>query len=176
MSKIEFRIVVVEDGEEVLSERLSYDILTTIASYYPDLVKSQQFFKFASKHPSADVRLQVAGKSKINEESCRNLIDDDSVAVLKNLVTNTAFKEIATLDVLKKYLELDKDLAETIAYDVESFKSVDILNLAEIVAANKDPSVVAALAGNKRAPKKVLRDLLDHEDPLVSERASESLR
>jgi hypothetical protein len=176
MSHIEFRLVGLEDGKEVLSEPLSYESLSTLVSYYPDAQKSQNFFKLASKHPSAEVRLQVASKSKIDEDTCQTLINDDAIVVLKNIVSNAIFKETATLEILKKYVEFDKDLAEAIAYDVESFKVADVLNLAEFIAINKDPSVVAALAGNRRAPKKVLRDLLNHSDPLVSERASESLR
>lgn len=176
MSHIEFRLVGLEDGKEVLSEPLSFELLSTLVSYYPDAQKSQTLFKLASKHLSAEVRLQVASKNKIDEETCQTLINDEAIVVLKNIVSNAIFKETATLEILKKYVDYDKDLAEAIAIDIESYKVADILNLAEFIASNKDPSVVAKLAGNSRAPKKVLRDLLNHYDPLVSERARESLR
>jgi hypothetical protein len=104
------------------------------------------------------------------------LISDEALSVLKNIVANAVFKDTVTLEILEKYLTFDKELAEAIAYDLESYKLVDILNLAELIAANKDPSVVAALANNRRAPKKVLRDLLNYPDPLVAERANESLK
>lgn len=176
MSHIEFRLVGLEDGKEVLSELLSFELLSTLVSYYSDVQKSQTFFKLASKHPSAEVRLQVAGKNKIDEETCQTLINDEAIVVLKNIVSNTIFKETATTEILMRFLTADKDLAEAIANDIESYRSADILSLAELIAVNRDPSVVAALAGNRRAPKKVLRDLLVHEDPLVSERATESLK
>jgi hypothetical protein len=176
MSNIEFRLVAIQDGEEVLIEPLSYELLSTLVSYYPDTTKGQPLFRLASQHPSAEVRLQVANKNKIDEETCHRLISDEALAVLKNIVANAVFKETVTLEILEKYLTVDKELAEAIAYDLESYKLVDILNLAELIAANKDPSVVAALANNRRAPKKVLRDLLNYPDPLVVDRASESLK
>jgi hypothetical protein len=176
MSNIEFRLVAVQDGKEVLVEPLSYELLSTLVSYYPDNAKGQTLFRLASQHPSAEVRLQVANKNKIDEETCHRLISDDALAVLKNIVSNAVFKETVTLEILEKYLTIDRELAEAIAYDLESYKLVDILNLAELIANNKDPSVVAALANNRRAPKKVLRDLLNHLDPLVVDRASESLK
>jgi hypothetical protein len=176
MSNIEFRLVAIQDGKEVLVEPLSYELLANLVSYYPDSTKGQDLFGLASQHPSAEVRLQVANKNKIDEETCHRLTTDDALVVLKNLVANTIFKEVVTMEILEKYLTIDKELAEAIAYDLESYKSVDILNLAELIANNKDPSVVAALADNRRAPKKVLRDLLNHPDPLVAERANESLK
>jgi uncharacterized protein YejL (UPF0352 family) len=176
MSNIEFRLVAIQDGKEVLIEPLSYELLANLVSYYPDSTKGQALFGLASQHPSAEVRMQVANKNKIDEETCHRLTTDDALIVLKNLVSNAIFKEVATLEILEKYLTIDKELAEAIAYDLECYKSVDILILAELIASNKDPSVVAALANNRRAPKKVLRDLLSYPDPLVVERAGESLK
>lgn len=176
MSNIEFRLVAINGEEEIFSEALSYELLATLVSYYPDTAKSQALFRLAAKHPSAEVRSQVASKNKIDEDTCHELIDDDAISVLKNMVSNTIFKEMATIEILKKYIATDRELAEAIAYDLESYKLVDILNLAEFIAANKDPSVVSTLANNRRAPKKVLRDLLNYPDPLVSERASDNLK
>ena len=176
MAKLEFRLVVVEDGKEVLSDLLSCELLSTIANYYPDKASSERFFKYASLHPSAEVRQQVAYKGKIDEDSCRVLIEDNSAAVLKNLLRNSVFREIATLEIIEKIMKRDPELAVAVAQDVEAFKAVDIQNLADVIASNSDPFVVLALAQNRRAPKKVLRDLSMHEDPLISESARENLK
>ena len=176
MGKLEFRLVVLEDGKEVLSDPLSCELLSTIANYYPDKASSKGFFKYASLHSSAEVRQQVAYKDKIDEDSCRSLISDNSAAVLKNLLRNSVFREIATLETLEKIMMRDPELAVAVAHDVEAYKAVDIQNLAEVIASHSDPSVLLALAQNRRAPKKVLRDLSIHEDPLISESARENLK
>ena len=176
MAKIEFRLVVLEDGKEVLTDPLSCDIMSTIANYYPDKTSSKSFFKYASMHPSAEVRQQVAYKDKIDEETCRTLSEDNSLAVLKNILRNSVFREITTLEVLEKIMNKDPDLAVVVAQDIEAYKLVDIQNLAETIASNSDPFVVLALAQNRRAPKKVLRDLLTHDDPLISVSARENLK
>ena len=77
MAKLEFRLVVVEDGKEVLSDLLSCELLSTIANYYPDKASSERFFKYASLHPSAEVRQQVAYKDKIDED-CRTSLSQDA--------------------------------------------------------------------------------------------------
>ena len=91
MAKIEFRLVVLEDGKEVLNDLLSCDLMSTIANYYPDNINSQRFFKYASLHPSNEVRQQIAYKDKIDENACRILMEDDSISVLKNLLRNSVF-------------------------------------------------------------------------------------
>ena len=64
MAKIEYRIVVLEDGKEVLSESLSCELIHTIATFYPDKPSSKLFFKYAAMHPSAQVREQIAYKNQ----------------------------------------------------------------------------------------------------------------
>ena len=176
MAKLEFRLVVLEDGKEVFTEPISSELLSTIANYYPDKISSRIFFKFASIHPSAEVRQQAAYKYKLDEESCRVLAEDNSVYVLKNLLRNPAFKEVATLEMIEKIMKKDPELALTVAQEVELYKMVDVQKLAEIVASNSDPSVVLALAQNSRTSKKVLRDISMHDDPSIADSARENLK
>lgn len=176
MSYVEFRLVILEDGKEVLAEPLSAELMPNLLNYYPDNNRSKLFFKYASMHASADVRQQVASKDKIDEDTCEILSRDNSIAVLRNLLRNSVFREFVTLEILTAYLENDKELAELVAGDVECFKSVDTLALSEVLARHPDPSVVLALARNRRVPKKILRDLTQSNDLCISIAAQESLK
>ena len=176
MAKVEYRIVVLEDGKEVLSESLSCELIHTIATFYPDKPSSKLFFKYAAMHPSAQVREQIAYKNQLDEESCRTLAEDNSVSVLKYLLQNNPFKEIATFENIERIIKKDAELATSVAQELELFKSIDIFKLAELVASQNDPTVALALAQNKRTPKKILRDLSMHDDPLISDLARENLK
>jgi hypothetical protein len=176
MANLEFMLVVIEDGIEVLAEPLSCELMGNITNSYPDKASSTKFFSYASMHPSVEVRQNIAYKDKLGEDACRLLSEDNSVNVLRNLVSNTAFREIATFEVLEKLIGKDAELAQLIARNLEVFKNVDIHSLAEMIAANSDPSVLLALAQNGRAPKKILRTLSLHRDRSISEAAHESLK
>ena len=81
-------------------------------------------------HPSAQVREQIAYKNQLDEESCRTLAEDNSVSVLKYLLQNNPFKEIATFENIERIIKKDAELATSVAQELESFKSIDIFKLA----------------------------------------------
>jgi len=176
MSKVEFRLTIVDDGKEVFSEPLTSELMGCIANYYPDKASSLKFFSYACLHPSSDVRQHIAYKDKLDEHCCTLLSRDVAISVLQNLLRNSVFREIATMDILNILINKDPELAQIIASNVEVFKMVDIQNLAEILSSNNDPYVVLALAQNRRSPKKILKKLISHSDISISEAAHENLK
>lgn len=176
MSKTtEFKLVISGDGKDVFSTTLSYDLLSSIVSAYPDDAKSQDFFTMAAKHPASIVREQVAGKDNLSEKTVNMLVSDKSISVLRALVNSSSFKHVATEDILKKYVMMDVELAQNIASNLSYFEQADTTKLATFIALHPDPAVVSSLAGNSDAPKKILRKLLHHSDQYVVSRAQETL-
>jgi len=175
VDNIEFRLVIIEDGREVLADSLPWVVIKDMVSAYPRRESSRFFFKYAAKHPSAEVRKCVADRRQIEEETCLELIQDSSIEVLSNIVQNDVFREMATIDILELLINKDTSIAALVARDVHRFTLVKTQKLAEIISAHKDFSVVLALAENSRAPKNVLRGLVNHKDSHVSQSARESL-
>jgi hypothetical protein len=165
--KLEFKLVVTEDGQEVLSKLLSYEAVSNIVSNASDNKDNEDLFLLAARHPAGNVREYVAYKDHMPDAAVKVLAADKSIGVLRNLVRSQKFKEHATIEELEKLLSLDTEIAQSIAGDIESYSEADTTKLAELVAAHSDPSVVASLAGSYSTPKKILKSLLKHSDPYV---------
>ncbi len=165
--KLEFKLVVTEDGQEVLSKLLSYEAISNIVSTASDNKDNEDLFLLAARHPASNVREYVAYKDRMSDAVVKILAADKSISVLRNLVRSQKFKEHATIEDLEKLLFLDTEIAQAIAGDIDSYSEADTTRLAEIVAAHPDPAVVATLAGSYSTPKKILKSLLKHYDPYV---------
>jgi hypothetical protein len=174
-SKLKFTIHASDDGKEVFTAPLSYEAFANIISNYPDHEDSNDFFLLAVKHPASTVRENIAYKDHLSSEVIEILAKDKSVSVLRNLVRSSAFKEQASHEMLEKLINLDIEIAQSIAGDVESFQEADVTKLANLLAVHEDPSVVASLANNYSAPKKILKKLLTHPDPYVANAAKARL-
>ncbi len=174
-SNIQFTIQATEDGKEVFTAPLSYDALADIVSNYPDHDDSNDFFLLAARYPAATVRENLAYKNHLSAEVLDILIKDSSVSVLRNLVRSDAFREYASHELLDKFINLDIEMAQSIASYVETFQEADAVKLANLLALHEDPSVVASLADNYRTPKKILKKLLMHTDPHVVQLAKSRL-
>ena len=174
-SNIKFTIHASDDGKEVFTAPLSYEALATIISNYPDHDDSNDFFLLAAKHPASTVRENLAWKDHLSAEVVVILAKDKSVPVLRSLIRSSAFREQANHEMLEKLINLDIEIAQSIANDVESFQEADVIKLANLLAVHEDPSVVASLANNYRAPKNILKKLLTHPDPYVANAAKARL-
>jgi hypothetical protein len=174
-SKIKFTLHASDDGKEVFTAPLSYEALANIISNYPDHDDSNDFFLLAAKHPACIVRENIAYKDHLSAEVVEILAKDRSVPVLRHLVRSSAFREQATYEQLEKFINLDIEIAQSIANNVELFQEADIVKLANLLAAHEDPSVAASLADNYNAPKKILKKLLTHPDPYVANAAKARL-
>ena len=174
-SNIQFTIQATEDGKEVFTAPLSYDALADIINNYPDHDDSNDFFLLAAKHPASNVRENLAYKDHLSAEVLDILEKDTSVSVLRNLLRSNAFREHVSHEVLEKLINLDVNIAQSIARDVETFQEADVIKLANLLDSHEDPSVVASLADNYRAPKKILKKLLTHTDPHVVQLAKSRL-
>jgi hypothetical protein len=174
-SKLLFKLVVEDSGEEVFSKPLSYETVANIVSSYEDADESNGFFALAAQHPASTVRENVAYKDKLSEEILGMLINDKSIPVLRNLVRTEAFKENASAEVIERLIKLDVEIAQNIAGDIDSYQQADANKLCTLILGLDDPSILASLAGNYSTPKKVLKELVNHSDPFVASEAKRRL-
>ena len=174
-SKLLFKLVIEDSGEEVFSKPLSYETVANIVSSYEDADESNGFFALAAQHPASTVRENVAYKDKLSEEILGMLINDKSIPVLRNLVRTEAFKENASAEVIERLIKLDVEIAQNIAGDIDSYQQADASKLCTLILGLDDPSILASLAGNYSTPKKILKELINHSDPYVAAEAKRRL-
>lgn len=175
MSNIEFYVVAMQDGKEVLKKKLSYEAVSNVVSNASDGSENDDLFAVASKHASSNVREQVAYKDHLADETVEHLSDDKSIAVLRNLVRSQKFKETANTEKLKSLISLDVEIASSIAGDIESYAEADKDELLADLLQNSDPYVLGSLAGSYSTPKKTLKLLVKNADPYVASQAKSRL-
>jgi len=176
MADLIFKLVVSEDGKDVFTTPLSYEMVSYITDSYPDTSESDNYLKLTSKHAASSVREAVARKVNLSPDVVATLSKDASIPVLCTLVSSGAFKKIASQDLLEKLIKLDTAIAQIIANDVGSYDQADADRLASVLAAIADPAVLACLAGRSCTPPKVLKSLVNHPDLEVASRARRTLQ
>jgi hypothetical protein len=174
-SKLVFKLVVEDSGKEVFSEALSYEAISNIASSYNDSKDSNNFFTLAARHPASSVRENIAYKDKISKETLSLLMADKSMPVLRNLVRTETFRKNASEEDIERLIHLDVEIAQNIAGDIDSYEQADAAKLCAMFLSMEDPSILASLAGNYNAPKKVLKELASNSDPYVALQAKNQL-
>ena len=174
-TKLVYKLVAYEDEKEILSEKLSFEILRVIISYLPDNFDQDPLYRLIAQHPSACIREEIANKDKISEEVCEILSKDNSVTVLRNLTRSNSFKEFGTYEILERLIKLDSECAENIASNIESYQQVDVSKLAELLFQHDDPRVLLSLANNYAAPKRILKNLAIHDDYAIANAAKKTL-
>ena len=173
--KLEFKLVVTENDNEVLSKLLSYRQVEGIVFNAPDNKDSADMYAVAARHPASGVREAIASNQCLPESVVKALYADKSINVLRRLVWNARFKEMATLEQIEKLLGLDTEIAETIANNIQDFKGAGTEKLDELLVTHADPSVARNLASSYNTPEKLLKTLLTHADPGVAGAAKDLL-
>jgi predicted methyltransferase len=159
--------LIVENGKEITKMPLSYSAVSSIAADLQDHKDNTKYFSVLSNHPSVDVRSNIAIKEKLDKETVLRLANDTSVTVLRSLSSNSAFKKIATIDMLEKMIKLDEEIAKNVGYHIAGYAECDIDKIVDLLFKTESPEVLFNLACNSDLPKKYIKSLLDNSDSKV---------
>ena len=151
-SALVYKLVIVDGDKEILSMNLSYSSVGAILNDLPDLAEHGDLYQIAAKHPSREVRGVVAQKNTISAAICDVLANDASIDVLRNLISNKSFGEIATIDLLEKLIERDVEIAGRIAGFIRLYQQADLSKLAVLISDHSDPEVLVTLGQSRRTP------------------------
>jgi hypothetical protein len=127
-----------------------------------------------------EIRKHVAGLQYVEGDTFLLLLEDSSIDVLREVVTNDEAKKWIKKEHLERYLELgDTEMVVALAADVDFYANeqeiCDLNWLCEKISNHRDPSVRLALAENEDVPAYLLIKLSEDEDILVAEKAKETL-
>ena len=175
MKNYQYKLVILDEKKEIYSSNLSFYDLEQLSSNLDDSESSSPLFHILSNHPSENVRENIAYKDNLNEETFEILSNDKSINVLRRLINSDAAKKYASNQKLIEWINLDSELAKSIASYINRYENGEIDELAEILSNHIDPSVASELANNSDTPKKYLKKLLKHQDSKVAKDAKNSL-
>lgn len=170
-AKLEAKLVV--NGIEL---ELGYSALGDTVLFLSSGKKNQGIYFELAKSPSSEVRQNVAKTNSLNDETVRLLVQDSSVEVLREIVSNYHAQEIITQDEIERLISTgDTPLLSTIAERVEDFELCDTDLICLKLVVHSDPSVRASLAQNEYVPKVFLEKLTKDHDVEVAEEAKSTL-
>jgi hypothetical protein len=150
-------------------------LLQDIANNYPDTEESLGFFDLMSRHPSAGVRQNVAGKEFLSESAVETLSKDPDLSVLRALCSNQKFRRYAQLEDVAPMILKDRDCAERIAWNLETFENCALSELINVYLSSPDPERRLFAVNNSSLPIKVAKQLSTDPDPSVAEEARKRL-
>jgi len=165
------------DGE-TLGVELGFDGLQNIIYYIPDTEENTQIFSALAKHPSAGVRAAVADKQNLDDETVMLLADDNDPNVSRGIPYNETFKNLVTLEQIKKMLEKENDASINIINYAGTFMKVSVEEVEQAIkdADIKDPVILMEAARSYDLSSEYIEELTQHPDVSVANAAKETLK
>lgn len=150
-------------------------MLKSIASELKDDESNRDLFHILAQSTSAGVRAEIAYKNNISEETALLLLSDKDSDVLTRMIRNDATRVVMNKSIFESILSI---ASETMIEDIISYmERYENLSLETIMTSliHRSPSIALAIAEGYSTPKKILKNLLKHEDPDVVIAAKNSL-
>ena len=141
-----------------------------------DSPENKAFFDLLANHPSIAVRRGIARKENISEKTFEMLICSGDSVMVNSLLRG----DKSALFMKEEYIQSliatrNFEILEHIAFHIEAFDISSDSETADFFVNNPNPDIRWTLAGNSRAPKLMLKQLVDDDDPEVRNEAMESL-
>lgn len=156
--------------------KVGTELLGNITYYLSDSENNKEIFHALAGSKSANIRKEIASKDSISENTAILLLNDHDPKVLEEIIRNDIAKSIITDELIDNIISIEnEDLLVQIANNYEGFENLDIEDVAKKLISLDNPTVTYAVADNYSTPKKVLKNLLKHSDPDISNAAKKSL-
>ena len=162
------------DGLEI---DVGVELTVNIASYLNANEGNQELLHKLAMHKSASVRKQIAYKYNLSQETAKLLLADTDTGVLIAVSSSGSAKNVFTNDDFDYILSMNnEEVLEHIIYNLGEYTELENVDdcYNEIMKLNNS-YLNLRLASTYNAPKKILKKLLQNEDPDVSSTAKQTL-
>lgn len=134
-------------------------------------------FSALARYPSSAVREMIAEKDAIDADTAQLLIDDCSIGVLENIVSNRVARDLITQERLLQLIRLGSSrLTKNVLSGLSDFTLVDAEAIVKEMLAMNDADLTVAIADSNTVPKRIHQKLAKSTDPDVASRAKQRLR
>lgn len=122
------------------------------------------------------IRENIVWKDKILEKTVRLLLRDTDHKVLEQIVSNEVAQQVATDDDIDYIIEHStQSVIKNLIDNLSRFENIDIHRLYLKVLRSGNSDFLLMIAENYDTPKKILKQLLKHEDIDIARVARERL-
>jgi hypothetical protein len=155
---------------------MGHEIAERVVNDIADEPEYITLFAAFSRHPSYEVRCNVASMTHLDPETVRFLSKDSCEEVVCSLMHSKAAQKYLLCNELLELAKRSPKIAETIANNFGDYEEADD-ELREFLFTHPDPKVRSELIRRmNRIPKQLIIKQIDDEDFNVSNSARSSLR
>ena len=142
----------------------------------PDTPLYSDIFHILSQSGDAEVRSDLAYKDNLKEETVALLLEDKDTNVLNRILNNSTAEGIVTTEQLISFVNNgNTDIVKTIIQNLLNYENVDIDKVVDEILDMNNPSLALTLAEGWSVPKRILKRLVESDDPDISYAAKKSL-
>lgn len=139
-----FEFVVTVDGNENRVD-IPYTSMNDLVYTLPDVKENAKVFEMLANHPSMETLAGLASKENLSNDIFQKLILSGGHKTKVALLGNKKFRKEIKLELLKKWVIRDTELALTVAYYANEFEQIDPKEISELLSIHPDPEVINQL-------------------------------
>lgn len=155
---------------------MGIESIKELSSCLGDKPEFKEVFHKMALSDVAYIRENIAWKDKILEKTVRLLLRDTDHKVLEQIVSNEVAQQVATDDDIDYIIEHStQSVIKNLIDNLSRFENIDIHRLYLKVLRSGNSDFLLMIAENYDTPKKILKQLLKHEDIDIARVARERL-
>lgn len=159
-----------------ITVNLGIDSIKELSSCLGEKPEFKDVFHQMALSEIAHIRENIAWKDKILEKTARLLLRDTDHKVLEQIVSNEVAQQIATDDDIDYIIEHStQSVIKNLIENLSRFENIDIHRIYFKVLKSNNADILLTIAENYDTPKKILKQLLKHEDIDIARVAKERL-
>lgn len=159
-----------------LTVPVGIEMLKSIASALKDDEGNRDLFHILAQSTSAGVRAEIAYKNSISEETALLLLSDKDSTVLTRMIRNDVTGAVMNESIFESILSISsEEMIEDIIGSIGRYEDLSLETIMTSLIHIGSASIDLAIARESSTPKKILKNLLKHEDPDVVMAAKKSL-
>lgn len=171
-----YELVITIDGKESRVD-IPYTSMNDLAYTLPDVEENRKIFDVLANHTSIETLAGVAAKENLSIESFQKIISTGGHKAKIALLENKKFRQQVKLELLKKWVMRDSELAITVANNLNDFGEIDPKEIVEILLKHPDPEVINYLVESTSALTKTeLKKLTTYPDNKIAMEAIKKIK
>jgi hypothetical protein len=156
---------------------LGADVLAGVVNMLPDRPDAMEWYEELAKCPSSSVKVAVACKTPLSDETVRLLALDKNQAVRIALLCNDSANQRIEPGRIEEWIAADDaEMLQAILQNAGNMTQLDTARIFQGFARHSDAAIRLEVAGSSEADVELLHQLAHDEDPNVRTAALNTIR
>jgi hypothetical protein len=171
-----FEFVVTVNGKENRVD-IPYTSINDLVYTLPDVKENTKVFEALINHTSIEALASLASKENLSNDIFQKLILTGGHKTKVALLNNRKFRKEIKLELLKKWVMRDTELALTAGFNANEFDEIDPKEIVELLIKHPDPEVINQLIESSSLLSKAsLKKLTTYPDNKIAMEAIKKIQ